>query len=118
MQSQKIAGFAKGIVINTDDPAGFNRIKVRIPQLHGAMSEKVYENAGHNAAKINRVEDDSIPWAEVSYPYGTNITPEVNQVVLVGFLNGDASQPVVIGWLGYEYTTNEEILVVKTRRKR
>lgn len=117
MQSYTMAGFSKGIVVNTDDPAGFNRIQIRIPELHGAVSESVYDNAGPNAAKINRVDDDSLPWAEVSYPYGSDVTPEINQVVLVGYINGKSDQPVVLGWLGYEYTTQEETLVVKTTRR-
>ncbi len=113
MTFQKMSGLTKGIVIDTNDPAGFNRIKIRIPEIHGSVDPKVYSNAPEKVRKASWVDDTSLPWAEVCYPYGSNVPPEQNQVVLVGFFNDDSSQPVVLGWLGYEYTTNEDVLVVK-----
>ena len=113
MTNEKMAGFSKGVVVDTEDPAGFNRVKVRILELHGAVTDDVYANAGANAARKNRVDDNSLPWLEVCYPYGLLRSPEVNQVVLVGYFNGSSNQPVVVGWLGYDYTDKEEILVRK-----
>lgn len=111
---EKHGGLTKGVVIDVDDPAGYKRIRVRIPELHGAMNPDVYtQKTGPNAV-INRVEDSCIPWAEVNYPYGSDITPEINQVVLVGFLGGDTDKPIVLGWLGYEYKPKEEPLTYRT----
>ena len=52
-----------------------------------------------------------MPWIPVCYPLGTDIPPEVNQVVYVSFLSGNKDTPVVIGWLGYDYTTKEDTVV-------
>ena len=42
---ERMSGLAKGIVIDTNDPAGYNRIKVRIPELHGVMNcDEVYHD--------------------------------------------------------------------------
>lgn len=108
----KMAGVTKGIVIDTNDPAGFHRIKVRIPQLHGTMTDTPYQNA-EPYMKSSIVPTKDLPWCEVSYPFGNNTPPEPNQVVLVAFIDGDSSQPVVIGWLGYEYTDQEDVYEVR-----
>ena len=104
MSIGKVLGLTKGVVIDTEDPSGFKRIRVRIPQIHGPFTKEFMPD---NLNTVNRVEDNCIPWAEVNYPFGTDITPELNQVVLVGFISGDSDKPVVLGWLGYEYTDNE-----------
>ena len=104
MPGGKILGLVKGIVIDTEDPAGYKRIKVRIPCIHGPITKDFLPDEYN---KVNRVEDLAIPWAEVNYPYGSDITPERNQVVLVGFISGDPGKPVVLGWLGYEYNNKE-----------
>lgn len=110
MAVNRILGVTKGVVVDTDDPAGFHRVKVRIIQLHGCFDESVYGVAGRRIQQVSRISDDCLPWAEVNYPYGSDITPEINQVVLISFINGDPDKPVVLGWLGYEYTTNENKL--------
>lgn len=107
MSIDKMSGLCKGIVVDTQDPSGFNRIRVRIPELHGPINTNVYSNMTLNR-HTNWVSDSMLPWAEVAYPYASNYTPEINQVVIVGFLNGSSSEPVVLGWLGYEYTSKEE----------
>ena len=94
----KIGGLTKGVVVDTNDPAGFNRVKVRILQIHGAVSKEVYIKSGEDAAKRNRVEDEALPWCEVCHAYGSDNLPQVDQVVLLGFIGGDQSQPVVLGW--------------------
>jgi uncharacterized protein involved in type VI secretion and phage assembly len=120
---EKHGGLAKGIVIDTEDPAGYKRIRVRIPELHGAMNPDVYTNTSFKSeskktgSDINRVADSCIPWAEVNYPYGSDITPEINQVVLVGFLGGDIDKPIVLGWLGYEYKPTEEAFVPRQSKR-
>ncbi len=110
MSISKMSGFCKGIVIDTEDPAGFNRIRIRIPEIHGPMNKTIMPS--HLQDKY-WVKDEDLPWAEVSYPMGEINVPEVNQVVLVGFFNGSADSPVVLGWLGYEYTDEEDTFILK-----
>ena len=120
MTPNKIPNVTKGVVVDLDDPAGLGRVKVRIPQLHGPVSPDVLrdynnymQNHGDSAGSAYRVSDESLPWCEVCYPYGNTTTPEINQVVLVSFINGSPEQPVILGWLGIEYTTQEDILKVR-----
>ena len=114
MSYLKNPGLTKGIVVDTEDPAGFNRVKVRIVELHGAVSEDVYQYCrDYNNL---RVTDDSLPWCEVCYAYGSTVKPEVNDVVLIGYISGSTDQPVILGWLGYQYTDREDILYTKVAR--
>lgn len=106
-------GLMTGIVVDTQDPAGWHRVKVRVPQIHGTFDESFYSHVGNNVKKVSRIEDKYLPWAQVCYPFGQEFTPEINQVVLVGFINGSTDQPVVLGWMGYEYNPREERLVVR-----
>lgn len=112
MDYTKYVGIYKGIVVDTNDPKGFNRIKVRIPDIHGPIDENVYALLKDINRKGCHTNDDELPWAEVCYPYGSDAQPEVNQVVCVQFINGLRQFPVIIGWFGYEYTNNEEMLQV------
>jgi Rhs element Vgr protein len=66
-----------------DDPAGQRRVKVSIPLL--------------------ATDDDAI-WMRLASPYATSgagvyFMPEIDDEVVVGFLNGDPAAPVVIGSL-------------------
>lgn len=106
-------GLTKGIIVDTNDPAGWNRVRVRIPSIHGAFDENFYAHLSHSIKKVCRIDDKYLPWAEVCYPYGQEFTPEINQVVLVGFIDGSTDQPVVIGWMGYEYNPREEKMVIR-----
>ena len=106
-------GLTKGVIVDTNDPSGWNRVRVRIPSIHGSFDENFYAHLGPSTKKINRVEDKYLPWAEVCFPYAQTVTPEINQVVLVGFIDGSTSQPVILGWLGYEYNAYEEKMTVK-----
>ena len=115
MAFQKMSGLTKGIVIDTNDPAGFNRIQVRIVELDGPMTSNPFSNVKRKRARVE--EDENLMWCEVNYPFGSNMPPEPNQVVLVGFFSGD-SKPVVLGWLGYEYTNEEPKLEKQTVRQR
>ena len=107
------AGLLKGIVVDTNDPAGLNRVKIRIPQLHGFVNESSYGPISITTIRNSRVADTGLPWASVCYPFGSTTNPEINQVVWVSFVNGDSNYPVIIGWAGYEYTSEEEILTVQ-----
>lgn len=107
----RIAGVLPGIVIDLDDKAGLDRVRVRIPQLHGFMSKEAYGPVSKTTIDNSWVNEGNLPWASVCYPFGSTTKPELNQVVWVAFVNGDINYPVIIGWAGYEYTDQEEILV-------
>lgn len=110
----KSVGLYKGIIVDTNDPSGkFHRVRVRIPKLHGTISASKTNTNPESATSDSdvveiSVEDRALPWCEVAYPYNTDYVPEVGQVVIVGFISGDDSKPVVLGWLGYDYTDKEE----------
>lgn len=104
------SGIYKGIVIDTDDPAGLNRIKVRILDLHGVINTESYGSLKYTTGKnVFWVDDDHLPWAEVCYPFGNITMPEINQVVWIGFYGADSQYPIILGWAGYEYTYTEEV---------
>jgi uncharacterized protein involved in type VI secretion and phage assembly len=110
----KASGLYKGIVIDTDDPSGsMKRVRVRIPRFHGTITDSYsHKNTGASSKSVYdaRVKSEYLPWCEVAFPFGSNVPPEVGQVVIVGFLSSDVSQPVVLGWLGYDYTSKENDL--------
>lgn len=107
----KASGLYKGIVIDTNDPSGiFHRIRVRIPKFHGPIDKQMAANNSSSLSNVTtskHIKNEFLPWCEVAFPYGSDFTPEIGQVVVVGFFNSDVSQPVVLGWLGYEYTDQE-----------
>ena len=108
----KASGLYKGIVVDNQDPSGkFHRVRVRIPKFHGTINQSSYKkNSGSYTNKVTAkyVSDNSLPWCEVAFPFGSDIVPEIGQVVIVGFINADVSQPVVLGWIGCDYTDKEE----------
>lgn len=106
----RYTGVLPAIVIDINDPAGLDRIKVRIPQLHGFMNKETYGVLSKTTVDNSWVDTNALPWAAVCYPFGSTTQPEINQVVWVSFVNGDANYPVVMGWAGYDYTDQEEIL--------
>lgn len=118
MNYRKFSGLFKAIVTNINDPAGYNRIQVRIPTIHGPVDiEKVYGSLNNNenqTAQEMWVKDKDLPWAEVCRSYGNDLVPEVNQVVGVQFFNDSSEYPVVMGWMGYEYTNEEDSYVSHT----
>lgn len=109
----RYSGVMKGIVVDTADPAELGRVKVRIPQFHGFVKRETYGPIKNETSKYAWKADELLPWAEVCYPYGSTTQPEINQVVWVSFVNGDKSYPVIMGWAGYEYTTEEEMLTAQ-----
>lgn len=76
-------GLHYGIVTQNKDPDNLDRIKVRMPWL----------DAG---------DTDQTHWAQLLTPmegskWGWYVLPDVDDVVVVMFIGGDMSQPVVVG---------------------
>ena len=110
----RTSGIYKGIVVNTEDPGGLNRIQIRIPEIHGMMDKNSYKNLKNRiAVDVLWVNDDDLPWAQVCYPFGETTSPEINQVVWIMFYAGNENFPVIIGWTGYDYTSKEEPFELK-----
>ncbi|WP_376794524.1 VgrG-related protein [Thermogemmatispora sp.] len=76
-------GLVIGIVTDNDDPAGWGRVKVKYPTLS---------------------EEHTSGWARLVVPgggaqRGIQFLPEINDEVLVGFLEGDVQHPYILGGL-------------------
>jgi uncharacterized protein involved in type VI secretion and phage assembly len=76
-------GVHYGIVCQNNDPDGLGRIKIRLPWLDGG-------------------DTDQMHWAQLATPmagdkFGWYTLPDVNDVVVVAFVAGDVTQPVILG---------------------
>lgn len=76
-------GLHYGVVCQNKDPDNLDRIKVRLPWL-------------------DRGDTDQTHWAQLLTPmegsqFGWYTVPDVDDVVVVMFLAGDTSQPVIVG---------------------
>jgi len=77
-----VSGLQIGVVVKLDgDPAGESRIQIKLPSLAS-------KNEGVWARLLQLYASNS---------FGTFFLPEINDEVLVGYLNGDPSYPVVLG---------------------
>ncbi|MGC4174827.1 phage baseplate assembly protein V [Demequina sp.] len=76
-------GLALGVVEALDDPDSLNRVKVRLPWRQDA-GEGVWAR---------------VAAADAGDGYGHVVIPNVGQEVLIGFVDGDAAAPVVLGQL-------------------
>jgi phage protein D/phage baseplate assembly protein gpV len=87
-------GLALGVVEALDDPESLNRVRVRLP----------WRTDGGNGvwARLSNVDAGD--------GYGAVIVPNVGQEVLVGFVDGDRSTPVVLGSL-YNGTQQPPVVV-------
>lgn len=86
------ARLIRGIVTANDDEAGYGRVKVKLPTL-GDDIETFWAplvSAGAGNAR------------------GFQVMPEINDEVLVGFMDGNISEPVVLGglWNGQDLPPN------------
>jgi uncharacterized protein involved in type VI secretion and phage assembly len=76
-------GLHYGVVVQNKDPEGLSRIKVKLPWLdHG--------------------DTDQTHWAQLQTPmegkkFGWYHLPDVEDAVIVMFIAGDSSQPVILG---------------------
>lgn len=78
------------VVVSNEDPEKAGRIRVRIPQYHGAQDND------------NRVPDDRLPWARPIFPFaggggGMFGVPQNDSAVAVLFFGGDYD---TIFWIG------------------
>jgi uncharacterized protein involved in type VI secretion and phage assembly len=76
-------GLHYAIVCQNKDPDNLDRIKVRLPWLDGGDTDQTH-------------------WAQLLTPmegkkFGWYVLPDIDDVVVVMFIGGDMSQPVVIG---------------------
>ena len=76
-------GLYYGIVTQNKDPDNLNRIKVRLPWLDGG-------------------DTDQSHWAQLIVPmngnkFGWYVLPDIDDCVVVMFIQGDIAQPIVIG---------------------
>ena len=76
-------GLHYGVVVQNKDPDGLSRIKVRLPWL-------------------DQGDTDQTHWAQLLTPmegakWGWYVLPDIDDVVVVMFIAGDMSQPVVVG---------------------
>jgi uncharacterized protein involved in type VI secretion and phage assembly len=76
-------GLQYGIVTQNKDPDGLNRIKVRLPWL-----DKGDTDQSHWAQLMTPMEGDKFGWYTL---------PDIDDAVTVMFIQGDMSQPVIMG---------------------
>jgi uncharacterized protein involved in type VI secretion and phage assembly len=76
-------GLSYGIVCQNKDPENLNRVKVRMPHLDAGDTDQT-----HWAQLVTPMEGDKFGWYNV---------PDIDDCVVVMFLHGDMSQPVILG---------------------
>jgi uncharacterized protein involved in type VI secretion and phage assembly len=87
-------GMHYGIVVQNKDPDGLSRIKVRLPWL-------------------DQGDTDQTHWAQLPSPmegnkFGWYTLPDIEDAVVVMFVAGDSSQPVVLGGVWSKTDTSPE----------
>ncbi len=76
-------GLHYGVVTQNKDSGGLNRIKVRLPWLDGGDTDQ-----SHWAQLMTPMEGDQWGWYTL---------PDIDDAVIVMFVQGDMSQPVILG---------------------
>lgn len=93
---------AVGVVISleddTGDPANKNRVKVRIPMIHGPMKQSDLPSEWSNSTWV---DDDGLPWVPICFPLGT-ASPDKSllkekEIVYLLYTDRDNKYPVIIG---------------------
>lgn len=82
-QFSKMQGLHIGIVTDIMDPKGEGRVRIKLPMVN---------------------PDDAGIWARVATldagnNRGTFFRPEIGDEVIIGFMNGDSSHPIILGML-------------------
>lgn len=76
-------GLYYGIVVQNKDPDNLDRVKVRLPWLDGGETDQ-----SHWAQLLTPMEGKKFGWYAL---------PDIDDVVVVMFIAGDISQPIVLG---------------------
>jgi uncharacterized protein involved in type VI secretion and phage assembly len=76
-------GLHYGVVCQNKDPDNLNRVKVRLPWLENGESDQT-----HWAQLMTPMEGNKFGWYTL---------PDIDDVVVVVFIAGDVSQPVIVG---------------------
>jgi uncharacterized protein involved in type VI secretion and phage assembly len=87
-------GVQYGVVVQNKDPDGLNRIKVKFPWLDDGDTDQTH-------------------WAQLSTPmegnkFGWLALPDIDDAVIVMFVAGDSSQPVILGGVWSNKDTSPE----------
>ncbi|OQA44988.1 MAG: Phage-related baseplate assembly protein [Bacteroidetes bacterium ADurb.Bin302] len=90
----KYDGVYVGEVVDNKDPDMLGRIRVKVPNIYGSIS------------------NESIPWANPCFPYGYDdqgifFIPEVGSFVIVMFINKSPHRPI---WLGSVFRKDENVV--------
>src|SRR4051812_19184103 len=72
-----------GIVTQNKDPDGLNRVKVRLPWMDQGDTDQT-----HWAQLLTPMEGDKFGWYTL---------PDIDDVVVIVFVDGDSKQPVIVG---------------------
>jgi len=96
-------GVYEGLIVDNLDHDKLNRVKIRIPSIHGIDVQALDGRAG--------IPDSGLPWAQFSVPfYPMSFVPPIGTTVYVSFINGVLDRPVVIGCrANYRQTTGSDI---------
>ena len=90
----KLYGVFRGIVENCSDPLAMGKVQVRVPAIHGLLTED--ESQDH-------IPTLSLPWASLisygggHYDHGAQITYPCGSVVAVCFEGGNHYTPIILG---------------------
>ena len=76
-------GLHYGIVCQNKDPDKLDRVKVRLPWLDGGDTDQT-----HWAQLLTPMEGSKFGWYTL---------PDIDDVVVIMFIGGDVSQPVIVG---------------------
>lgn len=87
-------GLQYGVVVQNKDPEGLNRIKVKLPWLDQGETDQT-----HWAQLLTPMEGNKFGWLTL---------PDIEDAVIVMFVAGDSSQPVVIGGVWSSTDTSPE----------
>lgn len=80
-------GIYKAIISDNHDPENRNRVKVRIPFLHGV--------SGNNGG----IPDESLPWALPCSFFTSDPPLPVGTIIWIMFEGGLSTRPVYLGYL-------------------
>ena len=93
--AKEIYGLYRGMVEDNYDPAGLDRLKVRIPKFYGT------------GKKSDGLSTSGLPWAKAASPILTNPPIPIGAIVYVLFENGNTEYPVYLGYMIKNYMNSQ-----------